>query len=127
MTHGIGTDICRVARFDRMIERYGERTARRLLGQDEFDEYSRFAHSGRFLARRFAAKEAFAKALGTGIREPVLFSAMQITHDALGKPQLACTGALQELICGQALTVHLSISDEAEFATAFVVIERTQP
>ncbi len=127
MIHGIGTDICRVARFDRMIERYGERTARRLLGQDEFDEYSRVAHPGRFLARRFAAKEAFAKALGTGIREPVLFSAMQITHDALGKPQLACTGALQELVCGQALTVHLSISDEAEFATAFVVIERTQP
>lgn len=59
-------------------------------------------------ARRFAAKEAFAKALGTGIREPVLFSAMQITHDALGKPQLACTGALQELVCGQALTVHLA-------------------
>ena len=126
MIHGIGTDICRVARFERMIEKYGDRTARRVLGSGEFDEYSRAAHPARFLARRFAAKEAFAKALGTGIREPVLFSAMRVDHDTLGKPQMACTGALAEMMSGQALIAHLSISDEAEFATAFVVIERKQ-
>lgn len=124
MIHGVGTDICRVARFERMIEKYGDRPARRVLGGGEFDEYSRAAHPARFLARRFAAKEAFAKALGTGIREPVLFSAMRVDHDALGKPQMVCSGALAEMMFNQALTIHLSISDEAEFATAFVVIER---
>jgi holo-[acyl-carrier protein] synthase len=127
MIHGIGTDICRVARFERMIEKFGDRTARRVLGGGEFDEYSRAVYLGCFLAWCFAAKEAFAKALGTGIREPVLFSAMQVEHDALGKPRIACTGTLAEMISNQSLTVHLSISDEAEFATAFVVIERKEP
>ena len=127
MIHGIGTDICRVARFARMIEKYGDRTASRVLGGGELDEYNRAAQPARFLARRFAAKEAFAKALGTGIRDPVLLSAMQVDHDALGKPRMTCTGALAEMISNQALTVHLSISDEAEFATAFVVIERKEP
>ena len=126
MIHGVGTDICRVARFERMIEKYGDRPARRVLGGGEFGEYSRAAHPARFLARRFAAKEAFAKALGTGIREPVLFSAMRVDHDLMGKPYMACTGALAEMIASQALTAHLSISDEAEFATAFVVIERNE-
>lgn len=124
MIHGVGTDICSVARFERMIERYGERTARRVLGDVELDDFRRAAYPARFLARRFVAKEAFAKALGTGIRKPVLFSAMQVDHDALGKPQMACAGDLAEMMSSQALTAHLSISDEAEFATAFVVIER---
>lgn len=127
MIHGIGTDICRVARFERMIEKYGDRTARRVLGQGEFDEYSRAAQPARFLARRFAAKEAFAKALGTGVREPALFSSMRVNHDVMGRPQMACTGALAGMMSSRALTAHLSISDEAEYATAFVVIERNEP
>lgn len=124
MIHGIGTDICRVARFERMIDKFGDRAARRVLGVGELEEYDRAAQPARFLARRFAAKEAFAKALGTGIREPVLFSAMRVDHDALGRPRMACAGALADMMSEQALTAHLSISDEAEFATAFVVIER---
>lgn len=124
MIHGVGTDICRVARFERMIERYGDRAAKRVLGSAELNDYYRAAHPARFLARRFAAKEAFAKALGTGIREPVLFSAMRVDHDAHGKPRMACMGALAEMMSSQALIGHLSISDEAEFATAVVVIER---
>ncbi|MGB7990044.1 MAG: holo-ACP synthase [Candidatus Methylophosphatis roskildensis] len=127
MIHGIGTDICRVGRFERMIEKYGDRTARRVLGEGEFDEYSRAAHPARFLARRFAAKEAFAKAMGTGIREPVLFSSMRVDHDLMGRPQIACTGALAGMMSSRSLTAHLSISDEAEFATAVVVIERKEP
>jgi len=123
MIHGIGTDICRVARFERMILKYGDRIARRVLGAGEFGEYGRTAHPARFLARRFAAKEAFAKALGIGIREPVLFSSMRIDHDVMGRPQMACTGPLAEMMSNLALIAHLSISDEAEFATAVVVIE----
>lgn len=124
MIHGVGTDICRIARFERMVEKYGDRTARRVLDRGELDDYRRAAYPARFLARRFAAKEAFAKALGTGIRQPVLFSAMRVSHDALGKPLMVCTGALAEMMSSRALIAHLSISDEAEFATAFVVIER---
>lgn len=124
MIHGIGTDICRIARFERMIEKYGDRAARRVLGGAEIDEYAQAAQPARFLARRFAAKEAFAKALGTGVREPVLLSAMQVGHDALGKPHMTCSGALAEVMSSRDLISHLSISDEAEYSIAFVVIER---
>jgi len=125
MIHGIGTDICRVARFERMLERYGDRAARRVLGERELSEFSGVAHPARFLARRFAAKEAFAKAIGTGIREPVFLHAMQVAHDDLGKPFMECGGTLAALMTGKGLRAHLSISDEEDLAVAFVVIERS--
>ncbi|HNH99658.1 MAG TPA: holo-ACP synthase [Rhodocyclaceae bacterium] len=125
MIHGIGTDVCRVERFERMLERYGERAARRVLGGRELSEFSSVVHPARFLARRFAAKEAFAKAIGTGIREPVFLSAMQVGHDGLGKPFMECGGALAAMMSSAGLTAHLSISDEEDLAVAFVVIERS--
>lgn len=126
MIYGIGTDICRIERFERMLARYGERAARRVLGERELAEFGGVAHPARFLARRFAAKEAFSKALGTGIREPVLLSAMQVGHDELGRPYMECGGKLAALMASRGFTSHLSISDEADHAVAFVVIERNE-
>ena len=126
MIVGVGTDICRIERFERMLERYGERVARRILGEQEMAEFARSAYPARFLARRFAAKEAFSKAMGTGIREPVLLGSMQIVHDDLGRPAMACCGALAELMRSREYESHLSISDEASYAVAFVVIERSR-
>ena len=75
MIHGIGTDIVAVARLRRMWERHGERVLEKLLAPREIDEFAKAADKGRFLAKRFAAKEAFAKALGTGVRPPATLSA----------------------------------------------------
>ncbi|KAB2927015.1 MAG: holo-ACP synthase [Dechloromonas sp.] len=123
MIHGIGTDIVAVARLRSMWERHGERALERLLAPQERDDFARAADKGRFLAKRFAAKEAFAKAFGTGVRPPVLLPAIAVTHDELGKPAFAFNGPLAK--AAGHLTAHLSISDEAEYAVAYVILERT--
>jgi holo-[acyl-carrier protein] synthase len=120
--HGIGTDIVAVARLRSMWERHGERALDRLLAPQERVDFERAADKGRFLAKRFAAKEAFAKAFGTGVRPPVLLPAIAVTHDELGKPAFAFDGPL--VAAAGHLTAHLSISDEAEYAVAYVILER---
>jgi holo-[acyl-carrier protein] synthase len=122
MIHGIGTDIVAVARLRGMWERHGERALDKLLAPQERDEFAKAADKGRFLAKRFAAKEAFAKAFGTGVRPPVLLPAIAVTHDELGKPVLVFNGPLSDAT--QHLTAHLSISDEADYAVAYVILER---
>lgn len=123
MIHGIGTDITQVARFERLLERYGPRAARRILGGGELDDFARAPNAARFLAKRFAAKEAFGKALGTGIRAPATLTAIRVTHDALGRPLFAFGAALDALVRARGLRAHLSISDESDTAVAFVIIE----
>ena len=89
MIHGIGTDIVAVKRLQAMWERNGDRALARLLAPPEIDEFARSSDKGRFLAKRFAAKEAFSKALGTGVRPPASLSAIAVQHDDLGKPVFA--------------------------------------
>ena len=124
MIHGIGTDIVAVKRLQGMWERHGERVLEKLLAPQELTEFAQAGAKGRFLAKRFAAKEAFCKALGTGVRPPAVLTAIAIGHDELGKPLLAFRGQLAELIENQGFTVHLSLSDEAEYAIACVLLER---
>jgi holo-[acyl-carrier protein] synthase len=93
------------------------------LAPNEFDDFARASDKGRFLAKRFATKEAFAKALGTGVRPPALLSAIGVGHDELGKPSLIFYGQLAEMIKNLGLKAHLSISDEADFAIAYVILE----
>ncbi len=124
MIHGIGTDIVAVQRLQGMWERHGERALEKLLAPGEITEFAAAAHKGRFLAKRFAAKEAFSKALGTGVRPPAVLTAIAVSHDELGKPILVFSGALAELIASQKLTSHLSLSDEADYAIAYVILER---
>ena len=125
MIYGIGTDIVAIKRLQGMWDRHGEKALQRLLAPKEIADFVKAADKGRFLAKRFAAKEAFSKALGTGIRPPAVLSAIAVSHNELGKPILDFCGQLAELIKNQGLTAHLSISDEADFAIAYVILERT--
>lgn len=124
MIHGIGTDIVAVRRLQQMWERHGDRALEKLLAPQEMADFARAADKGRFLAKRFAAKEAFSKALGTGVRPPAVLPAIAVGHDDLGKPNLVFCGRLAEMIKNQGLKAHLSLSDEADYAIAYVILER---
>ncbi len=123
MIFGIGTDIVAIKRLQGMWERHGERIAEKLLAPQEMAAFERATDKGRFLAKRFAAKEAFSKALGTGIRPPSTLPSIAIGHDELGKPLLEFIGELAALVETRGLKAHLSLSDEADYAIAYVILE----
>lgn len=125
MIFGVGTDIAAVARLARLFERHGERASAKLLADTERADFARARDPGRFLAKRFAAKEAFGKALGIGVAAPATLPNVAVVHDELGKPAFAYAPELARYLAERGLTAHLSISDEADYALAFVVIERT--
>ena len=123
MIHGVGTDIVAVARTAELLARHGERSLEKLLAPEERDACRSSADPGRFLAKRFAAKEALGKALGTGVRAPLLLPAISVTHDALGKPHFVFDGALAEAMATRGWRAHLSLSDEKDTVVAFAIIE----
>ncbi|HUX89505.1 MAG TPA: holo-ACP synthase [Gallionellaceae bacterium] len=124
MILGIGTDIAALARIESLHLRYGERFARRILSQEEMPEFHKHAHPARLLMKRFAAKEALAKAAGTGLRHPVSMTQITVTHDPLGKPTFMFSAELAAYLKKMGVTRHhLSISDEREIAVAFVILE----
>jgi len=124
MIFGIGTDIVELARIEKIFSRYGERFARRVLSEREWSEFQSNSNQPRFLAKRFAAKEAFAKAAGSGLREPVSLQRIAITHDGLGKPVLQFDETLRNCLVQLSINAHhLSISDERSVIVAFVVLE----
>lgn len=126
MIVGVGTDIVAVARMADLWQRHGERALAKLLAPAECAECLASKQPERFLAKRFAAKEAFGKALGTGIRAPALLTAIGIGHDALGKPVFSLGPALAAHLAAQRLVAHLSLSDEQDYAVAFVVVESVE-
>jgi holo-[acyl-carrier protein] synthase len=123
MILGIGTDLVEISRIESALARFGERFAQRILSDSEFLEYQRNARPAAFLAKRFAAKEAFSKAMGTGLRHPVRWRHIIVGHDRLGKPEFHYSSALQPLIDSRACRAHLSITDERSMACAFVILE----
>ncbi|THF67185.1 holo-ACP synthase [Pseudothauera nasutitermitis] len=125
MIHGIGTDIVRIERVRAALERHGARFAERILAEGERVAWAASRDPARFLAKRFAAKEAFGKALGTGIAVPATLHAIAVGHDALGKPVYEYDGRLAAHMAEHGLNAHLSLSDEDEHVVAFAVIERT--
>ncbi len=129
MIYGIGTDIIRIARIEAALARNGDRFAEKILGPEELEKYRRrkakvAARGIRFLATRFAAKEAFSKALGLGMRMPMTWRAMQTLNAPSGKPIAVLSGALQEWMEQHGLSAQVSITDEAEYAVAFVIVEK---
>lgn len=124
MIHGIGTDIVTIARMQAVLARHGDRLAERMLHPAELAEYAASCDPARFLAKRFAAKEAFAKAFGTGLRPPVTLTAVGVGHDALGKPSYIYGEALAGRLVAEGLRAHLSISDERDQVVAFAVLEQ---
>jgi holo-[acyl-carrier protein] synthase len=124
MIFGIGTDIVTVARIEAAIGRHGDSFAKRILSDKEYVEFQTQIQRARFLAKRFAAKEAFAKATGRGLRHPVSLRRITVSHDALGKPILLFDARLLEYLSNLGVVHHhLSISDERDTAVAFVILE----
>lgn len=129
MIYGIGTDIIQISRIEEALARHGDRFAEKILGQEELDKYhrrkSKVATRGiRFLASRFAAKEAFSKAIGLGMRMPMTWRAMQTLNAPSGKPVVVTSGTLKEFMEQNGLSAQVSITDEADYAVAFVIVEK---
>ena len=129
MIVGIGSDLCNIERIQKSLDRFGERFTHRV-----FTEVERRKAEGRPLtragtyAKRFAAKEAFSKAVGTGFRRGVFMRDIGVVNKASGKPTLSLTGGARERLDamipeGHAAKVHLTMTDDHPFAMAFVVIE----
>jgi holo-[acyl-carrier protein] synthase len=124
MIFGIGTDIISVARIEAAVQRHGDAFAKRILSTHELVELTEHAHPARFLAKRFAAKEAFAKATGQGLRHPISLQRITVSHDALGKPIFVFDELLAEHLTKLGIVRHhLSLSDEKDTAVAFVILE----
>ncbi len=124
MIFGVGTDIVEVARIEDSLNQFGDAFAEKILAESEFASYRESRIKARFLAKRFAAKEAFSKALGTGLRAPATFQNIAISHDKLGKPILLLAAELQTFLTSKNIqNMHISISDEKNLAAAFVILE----
>jgi holo-[acyl-carrier protein] synthase len=128
MIFGLGTDIIRIDRIAAAVARHGDRFAQRILGPQEMEKYllrkAKVETRGlRFLATRFAAKEAFSKAIGLGMRMPMTWRSAQILNAPSGKPIVVTSGALSDFMQTHGISAQVSISDEAEYAVAFVIVE----
>ena len=124
MIYGIGTDIVTISRIERLYKKYGITFAERMLSRIELLEFTDASDQVNFLAKRFAAKEAFGKAVGTGLRVPVTLRQIGVGHDALGKPEFICEPELQQWLHKKRIhEVHLSFSDEKGQVIAFAIAE----
>ncbi len=129
MIFGIGADICDVRRIRAVLARRGEAFAERVLGAHEIAIFrARRAQNDergmRYLATRFSAKEAFSKAIGLGMRMPMTWRGCEIVNQPSGKPEVRLHGALADWFNARALHAHVSVTDEADYAASFVVVEQ---
>lgn len=123
MVKGIGTDLVELSRVEETLKQYGDRFVDRVLTVEEKRDFDKSKHPVAFLAKRWAAKEAAAKALGTGIGASAGFLDFNIDHDELGAPKLVLSGKAAETASGKGVELtHISLSDEQHYALAFVVL-----
>jgi holo-[acyl-carrier protein] synthase len=132
MIAGVGTDILKMGRLIASYQRTKGRLAERILGPDEMLVFkARLARNESrgmaYLATRFAAKEAFSKAIGLGMRSPMSWRVMQTLNDPSGKPVIKCSGQLEQFMQDKCFTAQVSISDEVDMAIAFVVVTYGTP
>jgi holo-[acyl-carrier-protein] synthase len=128
MIYGIGTDICDIRRIQASLDRHGERFAAKVLSDAEMTTWkarsARWPERGvRYLATRFSAKEAFSKAIGMGMRMPMTWRACEVVKAASGQPGIRLHGELARWFDERRLRAHLSVTDESDYAAAFVVVE----
>ncbi len=129
MIYGIGTDIVQINRIAGVVARTNGRFITRILGVEEQQQYharaARCAERGlAFLASRFAAKEAFVKALGLGMRQPMTWHAMQTLNEPNGRPQIVVDAKLAAWLQARRIEVHVTLSEEKEYAVAYVLAEQ---
>lgn len=130
MIFGIGTDVCDIRRIEATLGRRGDRFAERVLGPQELKVFqhrrARVESRGvRYLATRFSAKEAFSKAIGLGIHAPMAWRDCEILNRPSGQPYVQLHGALAQWCAERHLLAHVSVSDESDYATSYVVVEVT--
>lgn len=126
MILGIGTDVVSIDRIKGVLDRHGRRFVERVLTPDErlrFDKTNAAAQPGH-LAKRWAAKEAFSKAIGTGIHHPFTWQSITVGRDPKGKPLIIPTEAMQQHLAAMGVArAHVSLTDDAGIAMAFIVLE----
>jgi holo-[acyl-carrier protein] synthase len=132
MIFGVGTDICDIRRIRAVLARRGDRFAERVLGAHELAVFAarraQLEERGvRYLATRFSAKEAFSKAIGLGMRTPMTWRGCEVLKRPSGKPEIRLHGALADWFASRGLSAHVSVTDEADYAASFVVVERRAP
>ena len=130
MIYGIGTDLCDVRRIRASLEKHGDRFAQKVLSDAEFATYkargARWPERGvRYVATRFSAKEAFSKAIGMCMRMPMTWRSCEIGKLPSGQPVIILHGALKTWFESQHLKAHISVTDEADYAGSYCVVERT--
>ena len=128
MIVGVGTDLCDTSRLARALARHGDAFAAKILGEQEFalfvDRRERAPERAlRFLGTRFAAKEAFSKAIGLGMTHPMSWRSCELLNDANGRPYLSLNGELATWFDDQGWLAHVSVSDEGQHALAYVIVE----
>jgi len=127
--YGIGTDIVSIERIARAVSRGGDRFLKKVLGEQElqtfFERQQQSPVRGiRYVATRFAAKEAFSKAIGTGVRLPMTLRNMQTLSSDQGRPVVVVSDDLQCWMNERYLSAHVSVSDEVDQVVAFVIVEQ---
>ena len=124
MIYGIGTDIVQVSRMEENLAKHGNRFAERILAEPEMERFLTHVKPAQFLAKRFAAKEATAKAFGTGFRDGLSLRDISVVNDENGRPLLQFNNMAEQLLnsCNISQS-HLSLSDEPHYAVAFVILE----
>ena len=124
MIYGVGSDLVEIPRVERVLARFGERFARRILCEPELRRFHAHAKPAAYLAKRFAAKEAFTKALGTGIHAPANWHGVWVVNLKSGKPELEFSAALARLLQERGIRrSHLTLTDERDMAAATVILE----
>ena len=124
MIFGVGTDVVEIERIRKALERWGERFAHRILCEPELRRFRAHRQPVAYLAKRFAAKEAFTKALGTGIKAPANWHGVWVANLPSGKPELQFTEPLKKLLSTRGISAsHLSLADERGIAVATVILE----
>lgn len=123
MIYGIGTDIVHINRMRDSLDKYGDKFARRILTEHEFSEFNSKLDKAAFLAKRFAAKEATAKAMGTGFSNGLSLHHIGVKHDDAGKPILIFLDVADQFLQDNKIKqTHLSLADERDYAVAFVTL-----
>ena len=128
MIRGIGVDVCEISRISEAMARRGKKFAKRILAPSEYDEFLMVdeASKAAFCAKRFAAKEAFSKAFGTGIGRGFGFQDLWVSHTNIGQPVLCWMDDHPAFRVLADACVHLTVSDERRIAVAFCTIESRQ-
>jgi len=124
MIYGVGTDVVEIARIEQALERFGARFAERILCESELKRFTAHRQPAAYLAKRFAAKEAFTKALGTGIHAPANWHGVWVRNLPSGKPVLEFSEPLKRFLCTRGVgSSHVSLTDERGVAMATVILE----